>query len=72
MYITLLTHNPDVLQPCMTKKPFENIVGKGENAFLFFPQCFLPFPLQISNFQYIYFVVCKFIKFGPFQNFVVW
>ena len=28
------------------KKPFENIVGKGENAgnqhFLLFPQCFLP------------------------------
>ena len=30
------------------KKPFEKIVGKGENAgnqhFLLFPQCFLPFP----------------------------
>ena len=29
------------------KKPFENIVGKGENAgnqhFLLFPPCFLPF-----------------------------
>ena len=38
-----------------TKKPFENIVGKGENAgnqhFLLFPQCFLPFTRQISNFQ---------------------
>ena len=36
-------------------KPFENIVGKGENAvkqhFLPFPQCFLPFPKQISIFQ---------------------
>ena len=34
--------------------PFENIVGKGENAtsiFSFFPQCFLPFPKQISIFQ---------------------
>ena len=34
------------------KKPFENIVGKGENAgkqhFLLFPQCFLPFPKDIS------------------------
>ena len=33
------------------KKPFENIVGKGENAgnqhFLFFPQCFLLFHIQI-------------------------
>ena len=37
------------------KKPFENIVGKGENAgnqhFPLFPQCFLPFPKQISIFQ---------------------
>ena len=38
-----------------TEKPFENIVGKGENAgnlhFLLFPQCFLPFTKQISIFQ---------------------
>ena len=37
------------------KKTFENIVGKGENAgnqyFLLFPQCFLPFPKQISIFD---------------------
>ena len=37
------------------KKPFENIVGKGENAgnqhFLLFPKCFLLFPKQISVFQ---------------------
>ena len=36
------------------KKPFENIVGKGENAgnqhFLLFPQCFVPFKNQISSF----------------------
>ena len=36
-------------------KPFENTVGKGENAgdqhFLLFPQCFLPFPKEISIFQ---------------------
>ena len=36
------------------KRPFENIVGKRENAgnhnFLLFPQCFLPFPKQISTF----------------------
>ena len=36
-------------------KPFENIVGKGENAgkhhFLLFPQCFLPSPKQISTFN---------------------
>ena len=37
------------------KKPFQNIVGKRENAgdqrFLLFPQCFLPFPKQISTFD---------------------
>ena len=37
------------------KKPFENIVGKGQNArnqhFLLFPQCLLPFLKQISIFQ---------------------
>ena len=37
------------------KKPFENIEGKGENAgnqhFLLFPQCLLPFPKQISLFK---------------------
>ena len=35
--------------------PFENIVGKGENVgnqhFLLFPQCFLPFTKQIYKFQ---------------------
>ena len=36
----------------MEKKPFENIVRKGENAgnqhFLLFSQCFLPVPRKIS------------------------
>ena len=36
------------------KEPFEDFVEKGENAgnqhFLLFPQCFLPFPNQISIF----------------------
>ena len=39
----------------LKKKPFETIVGKGENAgnqqFLLFLQCFLPFPKQILTFQ---------------------
>ena len=38
----------------LEKEDLENIVGKGENAgnqyFLFFPQCFLPFQKQISIF----------------------
>ena len=37
------------------EKPFENIVRTGEDAgnqhFLLFPQCFLPFPKQISIFD---------------------
>ena len=53
------------------KKTFENIVGKGENVgnqnFLLFPLCFLPFSKQILIFiieYYIYFVVCKSFQFG--------
>ena len=60
----------------LCKKPFENFVGKGENAgnqhFLLFPQCFLPFPKQISILQLHLFVICKCLQFGPVQNFVVW
>ena len=37
----------------LRKKPFKNIVGKGENAgnqhFHLFPQCFLPFPKQMLS-----------------------
>ena len=39
----------------LKKKPFENIVGKGEIAgnqhFIFSPQCFLPIPKRISDFK---------------------
>ena len=39
----------------LTKRPFENIVGKGENAgkqlFFLFPQCFQPVRKQVSVFQ---------------------
>ena len=41
----------------MREKPPENIVGKGENAgnqhFLPFPQYVLPFPKEISFYQFI-------------------
>ena len=47
LYHTITTFNDPV------KKPFENIVGKGENAgnqhFLLFPQCSLLKLKQISN-----------------------
>ena len=37
------------------KTPFENVVGKGENAgnqgFVLFPQCFLPYQRQKSAFD---------------------
>ena len=43
-----------MLEGVVSRNTFENIVGKGENAynqnFLLFPQCFLPFPKQISIF----------------------
>ena len=49
-YLTLYHTIPTFKK--LGKKPFENIVGKGENAghqhFLLFSQCFLPFPKQIS------------------------
>ena len=48
--INFLPHNPSVMT--LYKNPFENILGKGENAgnqhFLFFQQCFLAFPKEIS------------------------
>ena len=59
----------------LRKDPLENIVGKGENAgnqhFLLFPQCFLPFTKKkkkkekkIQIFSHFYFVVCKCFQFG--------
>ena len=50
--LTLYHTIPTFTLTTLWKKPFENIVGKGENAgnqhFLLFPQYFLPFPKQIS------------------------
>ena len=52
-HIILVPQN-QLLSP-LYKKRFENIVENGENDsnqhFLLFPQCFLPFPKQISIFQ---------------------
>ena len=49
------------------KKPFENIVGKGENAgdqhFLHFPQCFST--ISKTKIKYFNFVVFKCSQFGP-------
>ena len=48
------------------KKPFENIMGKGENLhFLLFPQCFSSLQNKFHFFSHIYIVVCKCFKFGP-------
>ena len=50
----------------LIKKHFENIVGKGENAgnqhFLLFPQCFLPFSKQISIFQSHFFCCLRMLS----------
>ena len=55
-----MTQSP--LLTTLKKKPFENIVGRGEDAgdqhFLLFPQCFQPYQRQKSS-KYLYFVVCK-------------
>ena len=49
---SILPNNLDLTT--LKKKALENIVGKGVNAgnqhFLLFPQCFLPFPKLISIF----------------------
>ena len=49
-----LPHKPRFLM-MLKKRAFENIVGKGENAgnqhFLLFPQCFLPYQIQILPFS---------------------
>ena len=55
-YITVLKRftTQSRLLKTLKMKPFENIVGRGENAdnqhFLLFPQCFLPIPERISVF----------------------
>ena len=52
-------------------KPFENIVGKGENAgnhhFLLFP-CFLHFPKQISIFQSFFLLSANGFKLDQFKT----
>ena len=52
----------------LKKKPFENIIGKGENTvnqgFLLFEQCFLPFLKEIS--------ICKSHLFCHLQMLSIW
>ena len=51
------------------KNPFENIVGKGENAgnqhFLLSYNVFNPSQNKLQFFSHIYFVVCKCFQFAP-------
>ena len=53
----------------LKKKPFENIVGKGENAgnqhFLLSHNVFYPSQAKFEFFIHIYFVVYKCFQFGP-------
>ena len=61
----------------LEKKPFENIVKKGENGgnqhfFSFSHNVFYHFHNNFQFLAYIYFVVCICFEFGPVQNFAVW
>ena len=51
------------------KKPFQNIVGKGENAgkkhCILFPQCFLTLFEKVSIFPLNLLYHCKCFQFGP-------
>ena len=53
LLINSLPHNPDFTT--LRSKPYENIVGKGQNAgdhnFLLFPQYILLIPVQTSIFE---------------------
>ena len=53
----------------LKKKPFEDIVGQGENAgnqhFLIFLQFFLRIPKRIYVFSLHFVVVCKCFEFEP-------
>ena len=60
---------------CLQYKSFENIVGKGEIAyikqFLLFQQCFPPFSRTFCHFHQFKIVACKLFQCGSLQ-FVVW
>ena len=65
------------LSTTLKKKPFENIVGNGENAgitsiFSFSHNVFYSSRNKFHFFSYIYFVVCKCFQYGPVQKFVIW
>ena len=63
LFHTVLTKNDPV------KKPFENILGRGENAgnphFLLISHFFYPFKGEFQLLKYIYLVVCKCFQFEP-------
>ena len=55
----------------LKKKPFENILGKGENAGILW--CLLPCQRQIKHLSKLFFFVTfKCPQSGRVQNFVIW
>ena len=68
MTVLLLFPTQSRLLTTLSKKPLENIVGKGENAgyqhFLLFPQCFEPYQRQKSS--------VKLILFCRLQTLSIW
>ena len=76
LYHTILTFNEP--PPPKTEKPFENIVGKGENAgnhhFLLSHNVFFPslkkkkiqkLQNKFQKFSHVHFIVCTCFQFGP-------
>ena len=56
----------------MKKRPFENIVGKGENdGNAPFPKMFCTLS-ETSIIPEATFVICKYFQFGQVENFDIW
>ena len=71
----MLSHALTLSTDSMTqvKKPFENIVGKGENVdnlhYLLFPTKSSALEKKSMYFSHIKFVVCQVFEFGKVQRF---
>ena len=77
MFLTFYQTTPHFNNPkALKKKPYEVIVGKGENTgnqhFLLFPHCFKHYQIQSKHLNDIFFPSENTFNFCGVQNFVVW